>query len=125
MRYDETWKERLQRFVKMLDVSQTTIAQELETSLSNVNNWIHRNEKISPQLISYLVREHDLNANWLVTGEGNARRGLESKVAEGEPDYVAGGRDKLILTRGDQVYVGDVRWRKLSPDHPEIGEHDS
>ena len=97
-------------FVNQLNLPKGAIADGLGTSSTQISRWLHENESLSTKLLIYLTRNHDLNANWLITGKGLPTRSQEGRVAETESDYAVSDIDRIVISSGPHVAVGNIHW---------------
>lgn len=62
--------QRIKIILKEKNISETELSSLIGMSQRTVNNYINESRKVSFEFVENLVRTFELNANWLITGEG-------------------------------------------------------
>lgn len=83
-----TLNQRLKQFVSVSNLKPSQIASDIGASRQVVNGWINDGRSISNRMLELLLRAYNnLNARWLITGEGEMLGTELSAVQEGQAKY--------------------------------------
>lgn len=105
--------DRILYFCSINNLNQTELSKKLSMEQKTVSNYLNRSRKVSYDFVDKIVRTFDLDANWLLTGEGAMKKSLFSvlKLKRDKLRAQVGGgtiqdRVKYIL---DTFYNGDIK----------------
>ena len=86
----KTINERLHYFLKYSNLSQVEVAEKLNISTSRLANWVAKSSISMYNLSEILELFENLNARWLLTGQGemiNGTGNIPELVEEPKADY--------------------------------------
>jgi transcriptional regulator with XRE-family HTH domain len=90
MEYFTKTIERISQFVDSKGISMNKLSTEIGVSNSYFSKMVRNNASVGSDIIEKILRIYpDLNATWLMTGNGSMinKNIIENKVAEDKPRY--------------------------------------
>ena len=86
-----TVNERVKEFIELNKISQSDLAKVILIKPQQVTNWFTQGERVPEKALVRMIENYkELNARWLITGEGEMLEGsvhLPQIVAEPKVDY--------------------------------------
>ena len=124
--------QRVKELAKQKGFSETEMANQLGMSQRTINNYMNNSRKISYEFIESLIRTFELNANWLITGNGEIYKNnlptlLDEKVKGAIPYYadlpVSAGQAGLSQIANEEKPTGYMSIPNVSAERifPVIG----
>ncbi|PXX96878.1 hypothetical protein DF185_19760 [Marinifilum breve] len=117
--FDKAVNKRVKLFLENKEISQEQFKKDISVkSKQQVSNWINCNEKIPERHLFTMIHIYkDLNARWLITGEGemNEPEGKDIVIHDGQTIFADnvgqyGGKGNVI---GKQAPAEDSSLKKM------------
>jgi len=115
--------QRVKDFIESREIKAVDFAKEIGLNSDRVSKWFRMKEKIPAEHVIIIIEKYkDIDARWLLTGEGEMNTGGLEIAAEPKPIYKNGdccalceGKDKLIATLEKSILDKETIIELLKP----------
>lgn len=111
-----TVNERIKKYIDYKNISQTDLAKSILIHKNQVSNWLASGETVPDKALIKMVRYYpDINARWLITGEGEMLEGQKITPTEDELMEFGGTLlDRLLEEKGKaSVFENEIKHLNL------------
>lgn len=109
--------QRIKQFAGINKLNETELAKKVGIAQRTVNNYMNGKRKISFDFIIKIVTIFDLDANWLITGEGEMyKKEMESISAFYDHDKYIKILEDSIFTKKKYIEKLEQEIRTLKPE---------
>ena len=113
----ETVIERIEKVCKEFNISITELSKRINMPQTTVNSYMNGSRKMSYEFAESVITTFGLNANWIVTGNGqmffNNIAGRDNNIVDGDNKGIVGSNNTTGSVGGNHVSLGDQKIKKL------------